>query len=138
MQTKMNTLFLTSTLLITLIAPASVTANKEKGSAHHNFPPAVDGFHDVMAPLWHSASGEKRAEQTCKQVCSLTTELVKIYAEGTPKEVNNDEWNLAVNQLQQHMLTIKSACDNKESSEKALTGLHDAFYGLVQLVGHKH
>ena len=136
MQTKSNHFYFIGIIATALLASVSVTAGEK--SSRHDFPPAVTGFHDVMAPLWHSSPGEGRDERICKDYSRLSSKLDKIRSEVVPKEVDKADWKSAAYQLQQYTLKVKLACDSNQSPDATFADVHSAFHNLVRLVGHRH
>lgn len=127
---------LLTTVVLILMTSTPVVAYEKK--SHHNFPPAVTDFHDVLAPLWHSAPGQGRAKRSCLQYGELLIKVDKIYVDKTPDEVNKVDWKSATDKLKQQILSIKSACESGRSPEAALSNMHNAYYELVRLLGHRH
>ena len=103
----------------------------------HDFPPAVEAFHDVMAPLWHAPAGEQRAQEICVQSSQLVANVGIIQQSETPINIKASEWNQAVTNLTQAVTELEQQCDDKNSPEPALGEVHEAFHHLVKLLEHK-
>ena len=124
-------------LALSLTSGAVFSAG-EQAHGHHDFPPAVLVFHDVMAPLWHSAPGEGRARQTCQQYQNLFVRSQEIIEAPAPANVNARHWFAAARALQQSVEGIGNACQRNISPEPALAQMHHEFHELVRQVGHRH
>lgn len=126
--------------LIFLLIFANLPALAEKKSAHghHDFPTAVAGFHDVMAPLWHAPAGEQRNKNICAQYPDLVKKAKKIRSADVPKKVNPAAWKKAIKDLRTVLTPIEKHCAEGRSPEYALANVHHGFHELVRLVGHQH
>ncbi|MBL4711930.1 MAG: hypothetical protein JKX75_05435 [Gammaproteobacteria bacterium] len=132
----MNFVFSIFTLPVLLLMSAYVFA--EEGAPHHDFPVAVAGFHDVMAPLWHAESGAQRNQKICKQYPTLMIRLNKIRSAEVPQNVDATQWRHAVENLYKVLSPIETICVENRTPEYALANVHYGFHELVKLIGHEH
>jgi hypothetical protein len=111
------------------------------GEGHHHahdFPPAVDAFHDVLAPAWHSAPGETRRAAGCAAVPTLRERVGPIAAE-VPEGVDAAAWSSAASTLASSIETLAQACESApDTAETRFSELHDAFHALIEQLGHEH
>jgi hypothetical protein len=135
---QMTRYLLITALLIHLFTPASIVHAAEQPHRHHNFPPAVTGFHDVMAPLWHSQAGDERNRRICEQQNDLEKHAENILSEQSPQGVDADQWKTIAGNLRNGVQEIGSRCADNMSAEQALADVHNIFHDLVRLVGHRH
>lgn len=129
----------TKVYALALVLLVSLAAQAEEKSRHHDFPVAVAGFHDVMAPLWHAPSGEQRDQKICEQHPNLVAHLGKIRAAKIPKNVvSSDEWQNAIENLSEGLTSVKHMCASGRTPEYSFAIVHEGFHELVSLIGHKH
>jgi hypothetical protein len=108
-----------------------------EGGHEHHFPPAVEAFHDVLAPAWHSDPGEARRAAGCDAVASMRERAAPIAAE-TPEGVDADAWSSAAEALAGEVDSLGETCESEpDAAEARLEAVHDAFHALVELVGHE-
>ena len=97
-------------------------------SEHHDFPKAVAGFHDVMAPLWHSPAGEQRQKNICTQYPSLIKQWNTLQAAPSPQDVNPAQWTKAVSNLGKVLTPIEQICADDDNPEYMLANVHHGFH----------
>lgn len=125
------------------LLPGTTTAERTgpgQHHGHHDFPPGVSQFHDVMAPLWHAEAGPGRVASTCAQAATLREKAQGI-ADAAPPAAAEDvaAWQTATRRLIEAASELESGCIDKSADvESVLAGLHHAFHDLVRLVGHRH
>ncbi|PCI07418.1 MAG: hypothetical protein COB77_04700 [Gammaproteobacteria bacterium] len=130
--------FVIRVIALPLLLLSGVSAYAESNTRHHDFPVAVTGFHDVMAPLWHAESGEERNQKICKQYPILTSRLNKIRSANVPENVDATQWRHAVENLYKVLLPIESLCVENRTPEYAMANVHYGFHALVKLIGYEH
>jgi len=119
-------------------APADQTA--PAGEEHeHDFPPAVAGFHDRLAPLWHAEAGPQRVDDTCKSIDDLEGEAGPMH-DGTPvAEDQAQAYFQAVGDLKSALGELRDACDEdgRPNFDAAFTKVHEAFHAVIAFFGHQ-
>ncbi len=126
-------------ILIAMWLPVANAATGETQHGHHDFPPAVSAFHDVMAPLWHAPPGEQRQQSICQGAASLQNAADNILRADTPDQVQAAQWGRAAQQLREAVAALSGACSaEKKGIAEAMAAVHDRFHALVAQVGHRH
>ena len=127
-------------------APETAEADATEGHAHesgeaheHDFPAAVTTYHDTMAPLWHAEPGEARTSDTCDAVADLIAKAQAITSADVPEKVEDPEaWNAAGAELIAKTQALQTTCsESPDGFDAAFHEVHEAFHGLVKLVGHE-
>lgn len=113
----------------------------EHGGHAHRFPPAVDAFHAVLAPLWHAEPGPARVADTCQGVGELESKAQAIQTAPMPESLTADQepaWREAGQTLLTSIDALETACnaDGRPDFDASFIAAHDAFHGLVDLLGH--
>lgn len=124
-------------LCLSLLAHAEQGSPQQHGG-HHDFPEAVDGFHNVMAPLWHAPGGEQRQQDICTQYPALITQWKNIHAAASPADVDAAQWAKAVDNLHKVLSPIEQLCAENLNPEYMFANVHHGFHELVRLIGHEH
>ena len=107
-------------------APSETTSSKhgERGEhgEHGAMAPALQEFHGVLAPVWHSPEGAARAEKTCANVKALE-EKARATADA---------------ELIAATTALEAACakDGRPEVEAKLTAIHSRFHELAEK--HEH
>lgn len=122
---------------------ATTDASEPEGEpAHeHHFEGAVDGFHAVLAPLWHAAAGEQRTNDTCAAAADLVTKAGAIETEPVPAAAGgkDDAWKANAAALTAAANELQTVCSGDRATFDATFGkLHDSFHALIELAGEKH
>jgi len=120
----------------------SFTASAESEAVqhgHHDFPPAVSAFHDVMAPLWHAAPGAARDQHICQSAATLQNAADDILRADNPAKVQAADWGRAAQQLREAVASLSRSCErDRQQAASAMATVHDRFHALVAQVGHRH
>lgn len=113
------------------------------GDQHqHDFPATINEFHRTLARLWHAQPGPERSRAVCERASQLRTLAQNVEAAPLPKSARDDStgWSRAVKNMvvsADQLVAVCSGPDHAES-ERALSDIHQAFYGVVAYVGHRH
>ncbi|MDH3638392.1 MAG: hypothetical protein OES09_07985 [Gammaproteobacteria bacterium] len=113
----------------------------EQGHGHHAFPAAVARFHDVLAPLWHTAEGSERQARTCGNTTRLSDQANALQSAPIPDMVGDSTgWAEAAKRLADRVDGLDAACSapGRDGFRQAFVEVHNAFHDLVRLVGHHH
>ena len=108
-------------------APSETTSSEhgehgEHAAEHGAMAPALQEFHGVLAPVWHSPEGAARAEKTCANVKALE-EKARATADA---------------ELVAATTALEPACakDGRPDVEAKLTAIHSRFHALAEK--HEH
>lgn len=131
-------LLLATVLLLPL--PGSAGQYGQGRHGHHDFPPTVHAFHDLMAPIWHGPSGAERIASICRSAGDLQQRAQAVIDAPAPQGVDAAGWRQSADALHASTATIGERCDSGETGEleQAFGAVHHAFHGLVRHVGHRH
>jgi hypothetical protein len=101
---------------------------KPGSGEHHemaNMPPAVNAFHEVLAPLWHAPKGDQRMTDTCAAIAGLQSGAAAV---GSAKLANAPALVDAVGGL----AAVCSATPRDAAKfDAAFAKVHDAFHSLM-------
>jgi hypothetical protein len=84
---------------------------------------AIDAFHEVLAPLWHSPESPERTAKTCEAVPSLEAKAQDVGDAGLVEAV--------------HALGAECAGDRQAFQPRFAT-VHDAFHAAMEKAGAGH
>jgi hypothetical protein len=116
--------------------------DRGKKAGHHDyFPAAVNDFHDVLAPLWHTASGPERVQNTCAAAGKMHEMAQGIASDEVPAEAaeNADAWRRATADMTAKAATLHAECSAKPEAFTAnFTALHEAFHEVIKLIRPKN
>ena len=85
---------------------------------HVQLSPALEGFHDVLAPVWHSDPGATRVGKACD---ASTAMVDKVAATNDPELIS------AVSEMAKTCMSPDHA-----QVEAQLTKVHERFHALIQ------
>lgn len=119
--------------------PAADGAGHGEHAHEHDFKGPVDEFHELMAPLWHAPAGEARTADTCAAVGDMIAKAEAIGAAEVPEAASDAEgWRTNGEALVAAAKALDATCkDAPEGFDAGFEALHEAFHGLVALVGHE-
>lgn len=119
--------------------PAAHDGDHGKHAHEHGFEGPVDEFHAMMAPLWHAPVGEARTTDTCAAVGDMIAKAEAITAADAPEAASDaDAWRTSGEALVAAAKKLESTCQaGPDGFDGAFEALHEAFHGLVALVGHQ-
>ena len=101
---------------------AAVAEEKHgRGHGHHDFPPTVAEFHDIMAPLWHAPPGAERITSACAETKRLGDHARAIGEGAVPGGVDQAQWAEAAKALLESVSAMDQAC----ADESAVSALVD-------------
>lgn len=104
-----------------------------EGDHAHDFPGPVNDFHEVLGPIWHS---EEQA--VCGSEAEFLSTAAAVKNMKSPRGVQVGAWNTAVADLHASVEAMVAACSTDPAAATAqLSGVHDAFHRLVELIGHE-
>jgi hypothetical protein len=94
-------------------------ASGEPGKHHKDLPPALDAFHDRLAPVWHSTPGTERIAKACAEAKDL-----RAKSDAT-----------ADVELIDAVTKMEAACgaEGRRDVESALSAVHDRFHVLAKI-----
>lgn len=108
----------------------------EPGEAgeHAAMPPAVAGFHDVLAPRWHAEHGAQRIADTCAAIPQLKTGAAAIAASTAPAGASAEAWADGAKQLAAAVDALAAPCDAKDAAafEPAFAAVHQRFHHVLE------
>lgn len=108
----------------------------------HEFPGAIQQFHQLLAPLWHSQPGRDRVDAACYRAPQLRALARNIASAAVPERVQRDAagWNKAVEDMIVSIDRLSRACGEKgdADAEAALVAAQRAFHDMVAYLGHGH
>lgn len=111
--------------LIVAIAAAQMIGSsiaaepQENHMHHHHFPQDVAAFHNVLAPVWHTAPGKERTRNACIKADQM---------ESLAKNIRSTDASL----LLAGIAALKKNCDGKGDVDGALFDVHEAFHRLIE------
>jgi hypothetical protein len=94
-------------------------------------PAPLDAFHDVLAPLWHDATPERRP-RTCAAREELATRGAALRGVATAEP---EDWAIQVRALEDALAKVAAACDGQGDFELAFSETHDRFHVLLERFG---
>ncbi len=114
---------------------------KHSDDHSHEFPPALNAFHDTLKPLWH-AKGDTRATDACAGVDNLKQKADGVIVAPVPEKASGDTdgWKTAAAGLASSLTNLESQCAKgvqEAGFEDAFKAVHDAFHVLVEKLGDK-
>jgi hypothetical protein len=108
----------------------------------HEFPGAIQQFHQLLAPLWHSQPGRDRVDAACNRATQLHTLAQNIASATVPERAQRDTagWNKAVEDMIVSIDRLSRACGERGAAdaEAALVAAQRAFHDMVAYLGHGH
>jgi hypothetical protein len=114
------------------------TSHEHGSQAHeHDFPGAVNEFHEILSPIWHSEATPKPA---CAGAGDLYMAAENIDPMSAPEGVDAGAWQEAVDELLTSALHLSQACTqmgDAAAAQNILVELHDRFHALAALLGHE-
>ncbi len=110
--------------VLALAAPLAGAADGPMAHRHPAFPPDIDAFHAVLAPLWHAEPGAARDRDTCAQADTMAG-LAGAIGSGDARALR-----AAVGALR------RQCRERPGAAEPALAKVHDAFHRLIDHQGH--
>ncbi len=131
-------------LVTALLAGGLACGGSQKGgetkhqAEHGPLPPAVNAFHELLAPLWHADPGDKRAEDTCAAIEDLRQRAADIVVAETPPAATADEagYRDAASALVHAVVELGDACGADRSAfADRLTDVHTAFHVVMEKAG---
>ncbi len=133
---------------LTLTTPMQAGAHEAEQSRamdehhQHDFPGAINQFHQLLAPLWHSQPGRDRVDAACDRAPQLHALAQNIASAAVPERAQRDTagWNKAVEDMIVSIDRLSRACGEKgdADAEAALVAAQRAFHDMVAYLGHGH
>jgi hypothetical protein len=106
---------------------------------HHELPPTLTAFHDVLRPLWHSDAGAERDARSCAQAATLRARAQAVIDGPVPESAQSQQqgWATAAAQLAATSDALVTACGATPRGNVAggLEAVHTAFHGLMDRLG---
>lgn len=112
-----------SSLIVAVVAVhllgSAIAQERHEGQMHHSFPKDVDGFHSVLAPLWHAPSGQERSRNACAKAGEMERLADNIRSgDAAP--------------LLASVVALQKACRSQAADiDAALSDVHEAFHRLA-------
>ena len=115
-------------------APAPAAADHLPGTAHgverhyQGLGGPLGAFHDLLEPLWQTASAEARVSGACGQAPEILARAKAV--EAGP---GSDDYRTAARRLGASAERLKGACERRDSAavDIELGRLHAFFHGLA-------
>ncbi|MEZ4401150.1 MAG: hypothetical protein R3B06_14085 [Kofleriaceae bacterium] len=103
---------------------------------HPTMPPAVNAFHDNLAPLWHAEAGPQRVTDACGKSGEMDQQLEEVEGAGAPEGVDAAAWTDKVTGLRTAWAAFSDDCVSTEGANFDATfgAAHDAFHALIALL----
>ncbi|MDH3689660.1 MAG: hypothetical protein OEU36_09315 [Gammaproteobacteria bacterium] len=127
-----------SRLLMGLLIGMLTTAADAQDDDHHDFPPSVMHFHEIMAPLVHAPPSPERAKTVCQNTERLNEYAARLTRAPVPDGVSGVNWSLAAERLSESTTMLRDACADNNFKDSWLADVNSRFHQLVRLVGHDH
>lgn len=109
------------------------------GEHHAALPPALDAFHDVLAPAWHSEPGATRSTEACTAAPTLRERAGTVQSDAAPEGVDAAAWTEATAALIANTEALVATCaEQGADGEAKLSAVHEAFHALVEQVRGGH
>ncbi len=104
---------------------------------HEHLPPTLAGFHDLIAPLWHAAPGEKRTNDTCNAISGMQVDAEAVAHTPAPDTADAAKWAAAAKELVDATAAMKAPCDSKDPAafDAAFKRVHEGFHALLAAAG---
>ena len=107
----------------TLLAVAGIqwlgAAAAQEHRHHHQFPPDVDAFHAVLAPVWHARPGKERSREACAKAGRMETLAQDIRAADGAA-------------VRDTVAALSPTCTKKPTDvDGALHDVHEAFHRII-------
>jgi len=100
----------------------------------HALPPELAGFHDILAPLWHSQAADRPA-QTCQRAGDMLDAGRRIQAAPVPAGADPTAWQTGVRDLLAAVQALQGDCSSGGAQFDARFGaVHENFHHLMELV----
>ena len=116
--------------------PAEHHESTGGGEHHEALPPALDAFHEILAPLWHAEAGEERTDRTCSAMDSFRTRAEAVRSSPPPPAAESDSagWQSAADALGGSVDALAAACaaDGRPAFAESFERVHEAFHALVE------
>jgi len=118
----------------------SAAPAQEGTHGHHDFPGAVTGFHNVLAPVWHAPTDDTRRLRACENSAALGEHAKIVIADPAPAIVDGGAWKSAAAGMKAQSDALRDACRDQDPAkiDSVISSLHGAFHQLVALIGHRH
>ena len=102
-------------------------------------PPTLAGFHETIAPVWHSEPGAGRATLACGAAATLRERAGAVQSGEAPAGVDAAAWTPAATALVTATDALAATCTAQGTDVEAkLTAVHEAFHALVQQTRAEH
>lgn len=125
-------------LLLSLLISVLTAAANAQDNDHHDFPPSVMHFHELMAPLVHAPASPERAKKVCQNTEQLNARAARLTLAPAPDTVSSVDWSLAASRLSESTKSLRDACADSSFKDRLLGDVNRRFHQLVQLIGHGH
>jgi len=129
-----NYLIFVFLLLITSIYSQDNNQSSETDSSV----PALNDFHEIIYPIWHTAYPEKNYSMLKEMVPEVNSGAEKIYTAALPGILRDKqkEWDDGVSKFKSSIETYNNAMDGNSEEEmlKAAETLHSDFEMLVRII----
>jgi len=104
---------------------------------HEHMPSQLASFHDLIAPLWHAAPGEKRTTDTCNAVSGMQVDADAVAQSEAPATADAAKWAAAGKELVAATAAMKAPCDAKDAAgfDAAFKRVHEDFHALLAAAG---
>jgi len=124
--------------LITLFTFSVYGQDSEQLAETDSSVPALNDFHEIIYPIWHTAYPEKNYSMLKEMVPEVNSGAEKIYTAALPGILRDKqkEWNDGVEKFKSSVETYNNAMDGNIEEEmlKAAETLHSDFEMLVRII----
>jgi hypothetical protein len=112
---------------------------EHEGAGEASLPPTLAGFHETVAPVWHSEPGAGRATLACGAAAQLRERAGAVQSGEVPAGVDAAAWTPAAATLVTTADALVATCTAQGADVEAkLTSLHEAFHALVMQARAEH
>lgn len=108
---------------------------------HGAMPPTVHEYHEVLRVVWHGPTpgeneSEGRVERACASGADLVTRADAVVNAPAPEGIDAAAWTGVATGLKTASAGIVTACEAETLTDEQVSGLHDAFHAVIDLIRH--
>lgn len=96
---------------------------------------AVDAFHDVLAPVWHTDDQPQQTEKACAALPDFRAQVTRLVTEAPPPSAT-PAFGPQTRELERAVTSLEAACANdRPAVTSALTSVHERFHAVSKCTG---
>jgi hypothetical protein len=96
---------------------------------------AVEAFHDVLAPVWHTEDEAQRETRACAALRALRVEASRLVSEPAPAKAT-PAFAAQARNLAQAVTALEAACEKDPAAvAAALHDVHEKFHTVRECSG---